>query len=100
MGEEICDKFNDLERLSLSNLIDKLSLIGHLEYFSLDHNLMIKKAKEINPKIKDLGSLNRYYVCLKKEIDAREKAYLTEDKLIKLIQEKMPSFFKYLKEKF
>ena len=78
MVGETYGKFSGLERLSLSSLIDKLSLIGNIKYSMLYHDLMIRKAKKVEHRIDNIGDLNKYYLFLKKEIDAREKKYLIE----------------------
>mgnify|MGYP001559402725 CR=1 FL=1 len=98
-------KFEEIKRLSLANLIDKLSLISNIEYSakedsSSDYQKSIKKAKTINPKIENLGDLNKYYYSLKEEIEKREKVYLAGSKLIELINKEIPYFLEKLENKF
>jgi len=61
----------------LTDLVNKLSLINNIEYFSVnDHSAnyrdSLKNAKRIEPKIEDIGDLKKYFIYLKKEINKRE----------------------------
>ncbi|MEK6845078.1 MAG: hypothetical protein AABX44_02375 [Nanoarchaeota archaeon] len=78
MVKEKYKAFNDLEKLSLSDLIVKLSLIGNLENSDLKYGLILQKAKKIEDKIETMEDLKRYYSSLKEEIDTREGKYLIE----------------------
>ena len=78
MMKEKYGKFNTLQRTSLSNLIEKLSLIGNLEYSDLKYGLVIQKANKIDNKIENMEDFKKYFSFLKEEIDAREKKYLIE----------------------
>ena len=78
MVKEKYGKFNTLQRTSLSNLIEKLSLIGNLEYSDLKYGLVIQKANKIDNKIENMEDFKKYFSFLKEEIDAREKKYLIE----------------------
>ncbi len=78
MVEKKYGKFNHLQRTSLSDLINKLSLIGNLEHSDLKYGLIIQKSQLIEDKIGSMEDLKKYYSFLKEEIDTREKKYLIE----------------------